>query len=126
MIVTSDTLETEVLAVFSQYRVRAGGRLDLADLRAAWPATRLRATDLDAALQSLVFSGALRWVGTDEGDRLELTPSGDWQRQQRPLLSRASVLGWWRQVHKRLKAEPAAVMLRPPMRRHGDQPPNVA
>ena len=127
MKVTPKTVESVLLGLFSQFRIRAGGRLDPADLEAQWPATHLRATDLDLGVRALVRCGALRWVddeNDDDGPKLELTPSGDRRRQQQLAVNRAAVRLWWEGLRQALPGGRSTAEL--PMRRHTDPRPDVA
>ncbi len=127
MKVTPETVESVLLDLFSHFRIRAGGRLDPADLEAQWPETHLRATDLDLGVRALVRRGALRWVAAeddDEGPKLELTPSGDRRRQQQMAVNRAAVRLWWEGLLQILPGGRSTAEL--PMRRLSDPRPDVA
>lgn len=123
MTVTIETVESAVLSLFTQFRVYSGGLLDPADLRAQWPATRLRATDFDIGVRELVFTGAVRWVETDEGAKLQLTPYGDWQRRQQSALNRVVLRDGWNRLRNLFPGRPSA---EPAMRRRTDHRPRPA
>lgn len=98
MAVTTATVESMVLGLFERFRVRAGGRLSLDDLRAQWTTTHLRSTDLDVGLRELVFTGALHWIDTDEGLFLELSAEGDETLRQRAHIDGSTLRQLWGEI----------------------------
>ncbi len=101
MIVTTATIESLVVGLFEHFRVRAGGRLALEDLREQWSSTRLRRTDLDVGIRELVFTGSLRWIDTEDGPFIELTSAGYLAMLQRALIDESTVRKHWGRMREK-------------------------
>jgi len=82
-------IEEAVLQVFSELQVPPGGRLSLETLRAEWPRTRLRRSDLVQGLRGLVFSGDLELDEEAEGPMLILRVQGHERMQARSAPNRS-------------------------------------
>ncbi|WP_162932633.1 hypothetical protein [Solimonas sp. K1W22B-7] len=74
-------IEDAVLRIFADRQVPVGGQLALEALRAEWPRTQMRRSDLVQGVRALVFDGELELDEESEGPVLILTPRG--QARQR-------------------------------------------
>lgn len=71
-----EVIEEAVLRIFADRQVPVGGQLTLEDLRAGWPESGLRRSDLVQGVRALVFDGELELDEESCGPVLILTPRG--------------------------------------------------
>jgi len=106
-------IETAVLRIFAERQVPVGGYLTLEALRAEWPQTQLRRSDLTQGVRSLVFDGELELDEESEGPVLILTPRGH-SRQLGGKAAEAPRSLWSLLAPPKKPAAPAATLRRKP------------
>lgn len=76
MRITDEIIEEAVLQLFVDCAITAGDSLPFRRLRADWPRSKLRRSDLLQGIKGLVFKGDLELEDDHEGGVFTLTPQG--------------------------------------------------